>query len=151
MTQPIKSQNSTLSIKRTLMGKLAADCRNFIYCAHFEENVQQLSKSGPFQNSASFEGFLTLHSVSWHYNSIALLPPRPSFHLNRTIYKSRSHVNEIWPIYPHYFLRKLSIGFADWTICFREMFQQQKIASSQTIFHQIHGPINSNARLLLLF
>ena len=49
-------------IKRTLTGKLAVGGRNFIYCAQFGENVQKLSKSGRFQNSAIFEGFWTFSS-----------------------------------------------------------------------------------------
>ena len=44
-------------IKKSLTGKLAVGGQKFIYCAQFGENVQKLSKSGRFQNSAIFEGF----------------------------------------------------------------------------------------------
>ena len=33
-----------VSINRTLTGKLAIDCQNFIWCVRFEENVQKSSK-----------------------------------------------------------------------------------------------------------
>ena len=46
-----------VSIKRTLTGMLAVSGRKFIYCAQFGENIQKLSKSGRFQNSAIFECF----------------------------------------------------------------------------------------------
>ena len=51
-----------VSIKRTLTGKLAVGGRNFIYSAQVKENVQKLSKSGRFQQSSIFEGFLTFSS-----------------------------------------------------------------------------------------